>query len=181
MQYVPTPYIDKVLSPNRDLFQKKAINLVYCGDYNSEIRNILPLYYAVLASEKFNLTICGQSDLKLINNTNVSIMPRCSLETVRNLEKEADILVCLSNLKGSQIPGKIYQYSGTNKPILFLLDGDKKGLLYIFGGYERFNFSNNNMEEILLELDNIINNENYNRYSVIEEFSKVSVCKKILE
>lgn len=148
MVYFPIPYMEKKHYKIRDLVQAKTIELVYCGDYNRTVRDIRPLYNAVLCMEGVHLTICGGSDMPMENCEKVTVLGRVPYEKVVELEEKADILVHLSNLHGTQIPGKIYQYSGTNKPILFILDGDIEQLKSQFERYNRYLFSENNPSDI---------------------------------
>ena len=63
----------------------------------------------------------GSSDVNLVSCENVRILPRGDSETI---EEITDILVCILNSKGSQIPGKLYHCAATCKPVLVILDGD---------------------------------------------------------
>ena len=179
MHYHPIPYNNEIISDIRDLSKVDSVKVAYCGDYHSKIRNIIPLYEAVKSISHINLTIYGMTDLILNQTENIIIKPRQKHSDVEALEKEADILVHLSNLKGSQIPGKLYQYSGTNKPILFILDGDIKLLLDEFRQYNRFNFSNNTTEDISRCLIDMIKYQQ--KHSPIPEFSKKIISNKILD
>lgn len=168
--YLETRFYDSAITSN-------SLNILYTGDYNTEIRNILPLYKAVKDSEH-KLTICGGSDMKLPGQKNIKVYPRQNSEIIKNLEKNADILVHLSNLKGTQVPGKIYQYSGTNKPILFILDGNAKDIHEMFKGYERYIFCENNEQSIKY----ILKNEKLTtNWSPVYDFSPNNIAGKLLE
>ena len=55
-------------------------------------------------------------------------------------------------MKGGQIPGKIYQYSATNKTILFIMDGtedEQEVLRDFFGKFNRYVFCQNTVEDII--------------------------------
>ena len=61
------------------------------------------------------------------------------------------MLVFLCNRRGGQIPGKIYQYSSTEKTILFILDGteeEKAEICRYFGQYHRYVFCENTEEDV---------------------------------
>lgn len=178
MFYEPIPYVKKEIYPTVDM-QKDSLTFLYCGDYTSEIRNILPLYEAINNS-KHKLIICGGSNLKLESTDRICILPRVSFERTKQLERECDVLVHLSNSKGTQIPGKIYQYSGTNKPILFILDGEKDKIKETFNKYNRYLFCDNNKRQLGLLINSLrekIINENT---SPLEEFSPKTISKNIL-
>ncbi|MFF2588515.1 hypothetical protein ACFVSS_11560 [Peribacillus butanolivorans] len=179
MFYEPIPYVKEEVYPDVDL-KKESLTFLYCGDYPSNIRNIIPLYDAVNSTDH-KLIICGHSDINLENTNQNKIYPRVSFKKIKELEKECDVLVHLSNLSGSQIPGKIYQYSGTNKPILFILDGEKDLLKEIFGRYNRFIFSNNSKEDVLQSIVNLKKQIVMENFIPIQNFSPSVIAKRILE
>ena len=93
-------------------------------------------------------------------------------------------LVHLCNLKGGQIPGKIYHYSSTTKPILFILDGTKKeqGIIKdFFNKYNRYYFCNNDEEDIKNSLLDIMNNYNKYRGELVEDFKPINVVNSLLD
>ncbi|MDY0277446.1 MAG: hypothetical protein RBQ97_05135 [Acholeplasma sp.] len=179
MRYVPAPYLHQNIYDNKKI-NYSSINLLYSGDYSSNIRNILPLYNAVTNTDH-KLIICGNSDKRLQINDNIQIFPRLKFEEVKILEKNADVLVHLSNTNGNQIPGKIYQYAGTNKIILFILDGKSDELKTIYSKYNRFIFCNNETDSILQVFNKF---EEYTRYvdgEPLEEFSPRNISYEIIK
>ena len=92
-------------------------------------------------------------------------------------------MVHLCNLRGGQIPGKIYHYSVTNKPILFILDGtaeEKKMLYNFFKRFERYYFCNNDIESILSTIKKIKKIGRNRQWEKVIEFQPKEVVKKIL-
>lgn len=179
MSYYPIPYMNENIYQLRNLKSVQTVELAYCGDYNVAVRNILPLYNAVKTMKNVHLTICGGSDRPVESCKNVTVYGRIPFEKVQEIEEKADILVHLSNLSGSQIPGKIYQYSGTNKPILFILDGEIEQIKEQFAKYERYDFAVNNELEIE---KSIIEKSNLNcDFEPVSDFSRVKIAEKILE
>ena len=142
---VPTYYVND--TPTR----KKKNNVYgYFGDYSTKIRNLKPFYEAA-KKEKIITNICGSSDEMFSSSETVTVKPRISLEELKPIEDETSVLVFLSNLRGGQIPGKIYQYSATEKTILFILDGsedEQNVLLEYFGKFKRYFFCKNTVEDI---------------------------------
>lgn len=157
----------------------KIKKIGYFGDYNSNIRDIIPLYNAIKNSN-FELIICGNSDLKLEATNNVKIFGRVSFDEVKELEKDVDLLVFLANNSGTQIPGKIYQYLGTNKPILFILDGHKQFLVKVFEKYNRVIFCENNEVDILKKIEDFNNGKIKLDLNPVKDFSNETCAKKIL-
>lgn len=177
MHYTPIPYVKEEITNNRDLSRTATIELAYCGDYGSSIRNLRPLYEAVNHSDNIHLTACGRSDAPLQSTDKVTVKGRMPYKTVREIENQADILVFVANRSGTQIPGKIYQYAGTNKPILFVLDGNEVTLKKHFASYYRFSFANNTPESIQDNLKKMV--QESRTYMPLREFSKEIVMGKL--
>ena len=125
MTFIPTPYLQPRFFENNKKKNSQNLTLGYFGDYKTTIRDIGPIYrYAKNSGHR--LIIAGNSDVELMPTKNIIIYPRITQKEITKLEEESDILVCILNKKGTQIPGKIYHYGATNKPVLILLDGDYK-------------------------------------------------------
>lgn len=178
MTYCPIPYSEKKIYPLRDLRTASPLELVYCGDYNSTVRNLQPLYDAINAMENVHLTICGNSDKPFESTARVTVHGRVSYAKVIEFEEKADILIHLSNLSGSQIPGKIYQYSGTNKPILFILDGNSAVLRQQFEKYGRFEFVDNTSEAVKVAIMSVMQKDIV--YAPVDTLDKLEIVKDIL-
>ena len=121
----------------------------YFGDYYKRNRNIIPLYNFVKNDKDLKLLICGKSDIDLNEENNIIIKERQPIEKIREFEKKTDILICICNNSGTQIPGKVYHYSATNKPILIILDGEnQEELKQYFNKFNRYILCYNNEESI---------------------------------
>lgn len=178
-QPLPTYYERELTTVNFDMLE-----FGYFGDYSPNVRNLKPFYDTALKME-LKVSICGNSSLKLQNNKFVSVYPRMGLKELELYEKKANVLVFLCNLKGGQIPGKIYQYAATNKLVLFILDGTKeeKRILHeYFAAFNRFIFCENNetsIEEAILNLRNRNIGESYR--TPLLDFTPVNIIRNILE
>lgn len=150
MNFIPLPYIEE------KMFELNNTHTIgYFGDYTSTIRNIKPLYDAINESE-YKMVIAGSSNIKLNSTLNVDVLGRITQGEINNYLKEIDILVAVCNLSGTQIPGKIYYDSATNKPILIILDGKLKDEIHsFFKQYNRFYFSENNSKSIIDTINKI--------------------------
>lgn len=178
MNYMPIPY-EKKINYKRNNINKLRIKFLYTGDYNSKIRNIRPLIDS-LEQTDHELIICGDSDIDIKSSKNIKIFSRQNYKKIKEFEEDADILVHLSNLTGTQIPGKIYQYSGTNKPILFILDGESESILKNFSDIEdRYIFCQNTKEDILNTINDTI--LNFDNYKPVEKFNKINVVTDMLK
>ena len=92
-----------------------------------------------------------------------------------------DILVCLLNSRGTQIPGKIYNYAGTNKEILVIEDGEYgPQIRAFFEPYHRYTFVQNSKEAIKEVLKAYTKNGIPNR-QCIEDFDAKHIAVKLIE
>lgn len=164
----------------KDVRISKPVEVVrtigYFGDYYSNIRNIRPLYEAVKTSN-YKFVIYGQSDICLESSEQMSINGRISRDEIAEKEDAVDLLICLCNNSGTQIPGKLYQYAATNKPILVINDGEID-LEQQFGHYGRFMFADNNVESIKAALKNI-SNIDFKGLSPLYDFSVASQIEEM--
>lgn len=178
MSFMPIPYTKKKFYQLRDLTNRKP-SLGYFGDYKSSVRNIKKLYN-VCRDEDFNLIIAGNTDLNLKETNSIRILPRVSQKRLMDLETNVDILVCILNKRGTQIPGKIYHYAATNKPILVILDGEEKEEIRKYlEGFNRFVLCNNDEVSIKQTLT-AIKNSNI-RYEPSPYFESKYIANSLIE
>lgn len=155
----------------------------YYGDYYSFSRNLKPFYDA---AKKTNISvkIYGNSDLNISKTKLIDVKPRVGLEELSEAEDKTDVLVFLCNLRGGQIPGKLYQYSATNKPILFILDGtieEMQILKTYFSQFNRYVFCKNSIDSIQngIQKINLGQFDDVKNYCV-EQFSPENTMRVIL-
>lgn len=177
MKHIPLPYFE--FSGEERAAQ---MSFGYFGDYYSHTRNLLPFYKALKESGCTG-RIYGDSDLELESSDEITICGRVTLDVLSEVQSETGVLVHLCNLRGGQIPGKIYHYSATNKPILFILDGtaaEQQKLRTYFGQFHRFYFVENQKDQIYKAiLDLSQNPEMYTGFKV-EAFSPKRVAAAFL-
>ena len=178
MRYTPIPYVQEVVAETRKLRGALTVELAYCGDYSPDVRNLEPLYETVNMSNNLHLVICGGSSKPFQTTEAVLVKGRVPYSVTCEVENNADILVFVANKAGGQIPGKIYQYAGTNKPILFILDGDSRTLKEQFAKYDRFIFADNTRQSIERGIREIIDNDSM--YSPLAEFSKEYIMSEFI-
>ncbi len=156
----------------------------YFGDYSSKIRNLVPFYEAAKQIGA-TVNICGSSDKMAESVGNIVVRPRISLEELKPIEAKTNVLVFVANLRGGQIPGKIYQYAATHKTVLFILDGteeEQKILKNYFEKFNRFVFCENNVEDISKAMKKIQSGDiGKVKNEPIEYFSPKAVIERILE
>lgn len=177
MIFLPIPYFERIIYPE---IKKTKKTVGYYGDYRKKDRDILPLYNAMSKSaDELKLRICGNSDIDLNEKSNIEIKSRQSLGEIRKYEKETDVLVCICNRYGTQIPGKLYHYAATNKPILIILDGEnKEELRKYFETFNRYIMCENTEESITEAIKEIINNKK--KYEPAEKLDAKNIAQNLL-
>lgn len=156
----------------------------YFGNYVSKVRN-LNNFYEASKLKGIVVNICGYTDQPLNSVDNINVYPRLDLKDLSVLEMKTNVLVFLSNLNGGQIPGKIYQYSASDKIILFILDGtdeEKEIMFNYFSKFNRYIFCENDVQSICEAIDKITNNQFDDILcSPVNEFIPSNIIKQILK
>lgn len=180
MAFIPLPFLQ--FSSNNIIGSNADISFGYFGDYYSQTRNLQPFYDALLSTgAKGN--IFGDSNLNLKSTEKVKVSGRVTLDILEKVQNETSVLVHLCNLRGGQIPGKIYHYSATTKPILFILDGsdeEQKIIIDYFSQFNRYYFCSNRKEEIAKAIHEMKINIGIYKGHVVQEFSPKQIVSNIL-
>lgn len=177
ISFVPLPCIDTNYTEQVENKEKAILKLVYLGDYSPSIRNIIPLYEAVKQMNNVELTIAGISTLKLENTDNITVLPRISQDECLKLENEADVLVTVCNLHGTQIPGKLYYSAASQKHMLVIIDGNNKNKIKAYiNSFNRYLVCDNMPESIvdMLSKKEVINNIQYNVPSILKPQNNIN-------
>ena len=182
MFWLPLPAYYK--NEEKKISSESNVVLGYFGDYFPYSRNLKPFYEAA-AEMGLETYICGNPSNLFGETENVKILPRLSLSELKDFEEKANTLVFLCNLGGGQIPGKIYQYSATNKRIIFILDGTEEEQTVIYDYFSKFNryyFCRNNVTSISEAIKKIIADEdNSIMNKPVEYFEPKNIVKELLE
>lgn len=182
ISFVPLPSDEckEQVSPIEQKMQRN-IELAYLGDYTSKVRNIMPLYNACNKMNDVNLSIVGYSDLQLKPTGNIKIYPRLPQNEANAFRDRADVSISVCNLRGTQIPGKIYYDASTNKHLLVIVDGDKKDDLIVYlKKFERFIVCYNN-EQSIIDAINQIRNKQSTDYITPKDLLPETVAMNILQ
>lgn len=129
----------------------------YFGDYAPAARNLAPFYEAAKETG-IEVNICGRPNTLFASTPTIHIHPRLPLSELKPIEDRTNVLIFLCNRQGGQIPGKIYQYSATNKTILFIMDGtpdEQEVLRNFFGKHNRYVFCQNTKDDIVKAIEKI--------------------------
>lgn len=146
INFLPIPYIEPLIYKENN---NEKFVVGYFGDYKSSDRDIVPLYRSFEGESSSKLIIYGHGDVKLDNTNNVKINQRENYSIIKEAESKCDLLVSICNRRGTQIPGKIYHYAATNKPILIILDGENSHLMRkYFQKFNRYIICDNNKKSI---------------------------------
>lgn len=154
----------------------------YFGAYNSHVRDIMPLYECC---NENNITLCiaGNSDITLESTQWCDVKGKISFKDAENEEMKCDILVCVCNLQGTQIPGKIYYCAGYDKNIIIAVDGEcAEDLIDYFKTFNRYIICKNSKEDILKAINEARKNR-YNNKGILDQrlsdtyFAKV-ICNE---
>lgn len=149
--------------------KKDVITLVYTGIFYKEIRDPTNFFNALKkldASLKFKIEIliAGRIDpyfsgiidkleMNNMKNIKIELLGNVDIKDAIKLQNIGDILLFFSNKEGIQVPGKIYEYFATDKPIIDiaynfaeteqLIEKHKRGKIIL---------NNENIEEELLKV-----------------------------
>lgn len=182
MYWEPLPFYYKndTVAENSDGVNRYG----YFGNYYPVSRDLQPFYLSAKESG-VKINICGDPSNLFEATDNISIYQRLPLEKLNAIEDKTNVLIFLCNKKGGQIPGKIYQYSATNKTILFILDGtdeEKKVIKEYFEPFNRYVFCENTVQDITRAINQIESNDFGNISNApIDAFNPQTTIKKILE
>jgi hypothetical protein len=161
--------------------QEENLTIIgYFGAYRSSVRNIIPLYNAIKESN-YKMNICGPSDVILENTNVVSIYGNVPYYKALEMEAQSDILVCICNIKGTQIPGKIYYCTSYKKPIIVVLDGEHKSeLKSYFDKFDRFILCDNDEASIRLAIEKAKIELTTSEYKIPKELTPEYMAGEIL-
>lgn len=156
----------------------------FFGDYFTVVRNIKPFFQAALQLPQYDFHIIGRSDVRLETKGAISVRGRIPYKEIQKLEEQMNVLVILSNSNDFQIPGKVYNYATTNKPLLYILDGSeqmREMVLNYFGQYKRFTFCINSPDEIKNALVKILEGKTSVFNQPVEDFFPEKVVESIFK
>ena len=107
-------------------FPKGKINCCFVGNFYTQIRNPKFLFevFSLLKDSNIVLHIIGDmyegnlDDYRDLIGKNIILYGKKTLQTALDAMMQADILVSLNNTISNQVPGKIFDYISTGKPII---------------------------------------------------------------
>lgn len=155
------------------------LRLSYLGDYNPSIRNLKPLYDACVALDFIQLTVAGYGPT-YPSTKNISFLPRIPQQQANQIENNSDVLVCVCNVTGTMIPGKITYKASTNKHILVAIEDEYyETMRAYFETYNRYIICRNTVESISEALIRIKGMTKTN-YTTPKRLLPINIVKEIL-
>lgn len=177
LAFVPLP---AEMLPPVEHPKSEILNISYLGDYNPRIRNLRPLYDACANHPDIHLTMAGHGP-KYPDCDNITILPRVPQQQALQIEHESDVLMCVCNLTGCMIPGKIMYKASTNKHIIVALEDDNfEAMKAYFDSFSnRYIICHNTAESIAKALADIKNIKP--NYSTPYQLLPTTIAQQILQ
>lgn len=176
LSFVPLP---AEMLPIEPIDSSDVLRLSYLGDYNPVFRNLRPLYDACANKPNIQLTMAGNGP-KYPSCSNVTIFSRIPQQQARQIENDSDVLVCVCNRVGTQIPGKIMYKASTNKHILVALEDDNyEAMKTYFESYNRYVLCRNTAESIAAALEELKTKKA--DYKTPSQLLPVNIAQQIIE
>lgn len=163
------------------------IRIIYTGLITAG-RNIFHLIDVMNSNQKNNIPIVfdiyGQlsQDIKerLAVYPNVNVYNGVDFEHMARIYNSASILLFLSNPGGSsQIPGKFFDYMGTTKPMLCLMDDEKDEVSTFLKTFDRCLVIKNDLESIRMHVQEILELSN-KKYMPEQEFAPKRIASHVI-
>lgn len=177
MLFLPTPS----LKYSEETVKSDKLYIGYFGSYNSVARDLIPFYEAAKRNTKANFLIIGDSDVRIDSTNNIKVINRISPDELDRYMQKISVIVCLMNLKGNQIPGKVYHDASSTKDILFIKDGEYGDAIQeFFQKYDHYTFVENNVDSIDAAIKLYLNKGVPIRKPV-DDFNAMNVAKQLIE
>lgn len=186
MYFVPRGFLTNCETGNK---VGNKIIISYTGNlfWGRNIQHLIDAIdkYNRTLKDLFILNIYGILDNRFIEKAScykfINSFPPKDYENILEVYNRTNILLFISNSSNStQIPGKFYDYSGTNRPILCLMDDDSGEVADYLKKFDRCIVIKNSFEEIFHAFEKLINVAS-KEFSPPEEFYPQSVAASILE
>ncbi len=155
------------------------LRIAYLGDYNPAFRNLRPLYNACSKMDGISLTIAGHGpDYRSLPN--IRVLPRIPQDRALEIENDSDVIICVCNKRGTQIPGKVFYKSSSDKHILIAVEQEMHDeMCRYFESYNRFTVCDNTRESITEALLSL--RFRPHNYITPERLRPINVTKEILQ
>lgn len=118
--------------------QDEPLRLLYTGRFY-QFRSGRELFEAVVNTPGVILEVATTDDSPLLRQyaerhpDTIRILGRLSHEAALAAQQDADVLVCIGNTYVEQTPGKIYEYLGSARPLLYVAHDEDPVVPWITG------------------------------------------------
>lgn len=155
------------------------LRIAYLGDYNPAFRNLRPLYNACSKMDGISLTIAGHGP-GYRSLLNIQVLPRIPQDQALAIENDSDVIFCVCNKFGTQIPGKILYKSSSDKHILVAVEKESHDeMCKYLESYDRFVVCDNTSASITEALRSLRGKPH--NYVTPERLLPVNVAREILQ
>ncbi|MEG3156992.1 glycosyltransferase [Lysobacter zhanggongensis] len=112
------------VAPTRSYFGGGTLELLYTGQLYS-FRSVEPLLEALATLDGVRLTVLSPQAQRVEPHverlgSRLRLVPPVPRDVVRQWQRGADILVNIGNTMPLQVPGKLFEYFGSGRPVLHL-------------------------------------------------------------
>lgn len=185
INYVPRSYYKKIINP---LVKTKNLRFLYTGviSHGRNIEAVFEWFEESFALNSSALDIYGyvsdEMKLDFSRYKKVNFQGILNYEDILKEYETTDVLLLLGNKIGStQIPGKLYDYLGTNLPILCVMHSHDEPVSILLKSfkqcivltYKDLKDKNINLEELNVRLTK--------RFIPVEDFSSSNVSNRLIE
>lgn len=159
--------------------QDGLLRIAYLGDYNPAFRNLHPLYNACSKMDGVSLTIAGHGP-SYRSLPNIKVLPRIPQDKALEIENDSDVIFCVCNKRGTQIPGKILYKASSDKHILVAVEKESHDeMCKYLESYNRFVVCDNTSASITEALKSLRGKPH--DYVTPERLLPVSIAREILQ
>lgn len=184
--YIPRGYYQIA---HKETADNNVFHIIYTGVLSGgrNVFNFLPALeeYNKKRERKICLDFYGnyssETAKKIESYSNCSVHPNIDYEKIITLYSCSDALLFLSNKQTStQIPGKLFDYMGTELPIICLVEDMNSGITRILRSYPRCLIMQNTPEDIQKGLA-VIDDYLGKKYEIDHSFSPKVIASEVLK
>lgn len=168
-----------------DMHQTKTVahpdqlRIAYLGDFNPVFRNLQPLYDACAKMGCLYLTIAGHGP-RYKSLENIRVLPRIPQDQALAIENDSDVIFCVCNKRGTQIPGKILYKASSDKHILVAVEEESHDeMCKYLESYHRFVVCDNTSASISEALKSLQGKAH--DYVTPDRLLPVNIAREILQ
>lgn len=172
----------------------KIFRIVYTGSFYNGLREPYVFFEAIksLSNQNVEVLIAGHIDSHYVKwveekqlNTKIIFLGHQNSQKVIALQKGADVLLLFGWLNGYQIPGKIYEYFGAQRPILAIKYDEQDIAAKIISKQKCGVVVDNRKEDIINVIQHLYNlkqsgqMENHFDHSSLAKYDWQSLARKL--